>query len=107
KLWTVGSASGQASSCVVLLVSPNCTIAAVAAGVLGAGYGAYMAVSIALATDLLLDPDDHARDLSLVNSAANLGQLVGPLLGAGLVALVGGFWLLFATAAAASAIGAG
>src|SRR5690625_6683645 len=32
---------------------------------------------------LLLDPDDHARDLSLVNSAANLGQLVGPLLGAG------------------------
>src|SRR5699024_11324084 len=74
---------------------------------MGAGYGAYMAVSLALATDLLLDPDDHARDLSLVNSAANLGQRVGPLLGAGLVALVGGAWLLFATAAAASAIGGG
>lgn len=78
---------------------------AVAAGVMGAGYGAYMAVSLALATDLLLDPDDHARDLSLVNSSANLGQLIGPLLGAGLVALVGGFWLLFAAAAVVSVLG--
>lgn len=107
RLWTVLSALVQASSGVIILISPNFTTTAVAAGVMGAGYGAYMAVSLALATDLLLDPDDHARDLSLVNSAANLGQLVGPLLGAGLVALVGGFWLLFATAAAASAIGAG
>ena len=108
RLWTVLSALVQASSGVIILISPNfTTTTAVAAGVMGAGYGAYMAVSLALATDLLLDPDDHARDLSLVNSAANLGQLVGPLLGAGLVALVGGFWLLFATAAAASAIGAG
>ena len=107
KLWTVVSALVQASSGVIILISPNFTTTAVAAGVMGAGYGAYMAVSLALATDLLLDPDDHARDLSLVNSAANLGQLVGPLLGAGLVALVGGFWLLFAAAAAASAIGAG
>ena len=106
RLWTVLSALVQASSGVIILISPNFTTTAVAAGVMGAGYGAYMAVSLALATDLLLDPDDHARDLSLVNSAANLGQLVGPLLGAGLVALVGGFWLLFAAAAAALAIGA-
>src|SRR5699024_1899417 len=91
----------------IILISPNFTTTAVAAGVMGAGYGAYMAVSLALATDLLLDPDDHARDLSLVNSAANLRQLVGPLLGAGLVALVGGFWLLFATAAAGSPLAAG
>ena len=77
KLWTVVSALVQASSGVIILISPNFTTTAVAAGVMGAGYGAYMAVSLALATDLLLDPDDHARDLSLVNSAANLGQLVG------------------------------
>ena len=107
RLWTVVSGLVQASSGVIILISPNFTTTAVAAAVMGAGYGAYMAVSLALATDLLLDPDDHARDLSLVNSAANLGQLVGPLLGAGLVALVGGFWLLFAAAAAVSAIGAG
>ncbi|WP_366933927.1 MFS transporter [Brevibacterium renqingii] len=107
RLWTVLSALVQAASGVIILISPSFMATAVAAGVMGAGYGAYMAVSLALATDLLLDPDDHARDLSLVNSAANLGQLVGPLLGAGLVALVGGFWLLFAAAAIVSTIGAG
>src|SRR5699024_6950852 len=68
RLWTVLSALVQASSGVIILISPNFTTTAVAAGVMGAGYGAYMAVSLALATDLLLDPDDHARDLSLVNS---------------------------------------
>nr|WP_265420410.1 MFS transporter [Brevibacterium spongiae] len=106
RLWTVVSALVQACSGVIILISPNFTATAVAAGVMGAGYGAYMAVSLALATDLLLDPDDHARDLSLVNSSANLGQLVGPLLGAGLVALVGEFWLLFAAATVVSVIGA-
>lgn len=73
---------------------------------MGTGYGAYMAISLAFATDLLLDPDVHARDLSMVNNSAALGQLVGPLLGAGLVALVGGFWLLFAAASLVSIVGA-
>ncbi len=66
-----------------------------------------MAVSLAFATDLLTDPDDHARDLGLVNVSAQLGQLLGPLLGAGLVALVGGFWLLFTAAAVLSVVGGG
>ncbi|MGC2939760.1 MULTISPECIES: MFS transporter [unclassified Brevibacterium] len=107
RLWTIVAALVQACSGVIILISPSFTTTVVAAAVMGAGYGAYMAVSLALATDLLLDPDDHARDLSLVNSSANLGQLVGPLLGAGLVALVGGFWLLFAAAAVVSVLGAG
>ncbi len=106
RVWTVIAALVQACSEIIILISPDFTTTAVAAGVMGAGYGAYMAVSLALATDLLLDPDDHARDLGLVNSSANLGQLIGPLLGAGLVALVGGFWLLFAAAAVVSVIGA-
>lgn len=107
RLWTVVSALVQAASGVIILISPNFAMTMVAAGVMGAGYGAYMAVSLALATDLLLDPDDHARDLGLVNSAANLGQLIGPLLGAGLVAMVGGFWLLFLAATVVSVLGAG
>lgn len=106
RLWTVTTALIQASSGVIILISPSYPVTAVAAAFMGTGYGAYMAVSLAFATDLLLDPEDHARDLSLVNSAANLGQLVGPLLGAGLVALVGGFWLLFASAAVVSVVGA-
>ena len=106
RFWTIASALVQACSGVIILISPEFVTTAIAAAIMGTGYGAYMAVSLAFATDLLLDPDDHARDLSMVNNSAALGQLVGPLLGAGLVALVGGFWLLFAAASLVSIVGA-
>lgn len=64
-----------------------------------------MSVGLALATDLLPFPDDSARDLGIVNVSAALGQLLGPVLGAGLVALVGGFWLLFVVGGALSIVG--
>ncbi|WP_084595889.1 MFS transporter [Microbacterium profundi] len=96
----------QALSAVMILISPTFIGTAIAAGVMGVGYGAYMAVSLALATDLLPRVKDHARDLGIVNVSATLGQLLGPLLGAGLVALVGGFWLLFLVAGILSVIGA-
>ncbi|WP_417511462.1 MFS transporter [Microbacterium sp.] len=95
----------QALSAVMILISPTFIGTAIAAGVMGVGYGAYMAVSLALATDLLPRPEHHARDLGVVNVSANLGQLLGPLLGAALVALVGGFWLLFLTAGVLSVLG--
>nr|WP_295011433.1 MFS transporter [uncultured Microbacterium sp.] len=103
---TAASALVQALSGIVILISPSLVMSAVAAAIMGVGYGGYMAVSLAFATDLLKDPDDHARDLGLVNVSAQLGQLLGPLLGAGLVALVGGFWLLFGAAALLSVGGA-
>ncbi|MBS1698663.1 MAG: MFS transporter [Actinobacteria bacterium] len=106
RMITAVSAAVQAVSGVVILISPSLVMTSVAAAIMGAGYGAYMAVSLAFATDLLKDPDDHARDLGLVNVSAQLGQLLGPLLGAGLVALVGGFWLLFGAAALLSLVGA-
>ncbi|MCS3842773.1 MFS transporter [Microbacterium sp. AK031] len=96
----------QALSAVMILISPTFIGTAIAAAVMGVGYGAYMAVSLALATDLLPRVEDHARDLGIVNVSASLGQLLGPLLGAALVALVGGFWLLFLVAGILSVIGA-
>ncbi|GAB3598953.1 MFS transporter [Microbacterium tumbae] len=96
----------QAASALLILASPTLVGTAIAAAVMGAGYGAYMAVGLAWATDMLPDDADNARDLGIVNVSANLGQLLGPLLGAGLVALVGGFWLLFLAAGVFSVAGA-
>jgi MFS family permease len=92
----VGSAIVQGVASFMLAAIPSLTTAMVGAALLGVGYGAYMSVGLALGTDLLPYPEDHARDLGFVNVSASLGQLLGPLIGAGLVALVGGFWLLFA-----------
>lgn len=102
----VGAAAVQAASAVLILAWPTFVGTAVAAAVMGVGYGGFMAVSLALAADLLPRAEDHARDLGVVNVSASLGQLLGPLLGAGLVAAVGGFWLLFLVAGVFSLLGA-
>ena len=102
---TVISALVQAAAALVILASPSLATTMAAAAVLGVGYGAFSTVGLAFATDLLPNPEDHARDLGLVNTAAALGQLVGPLLGAMLVALVGGFWLLLVFSFVMSAVG--
>lgn len=102
---TVAAAIVQGLASLVLAALPSFESALVAAALLGIGYGAYMSVGLALATDVLPFPDDSARDLGLVNVAASLGQLLGPLIGAAMVALVGGFWLLFAVGGALSIVG--
>ncbi|MGO3152142.1 MAG: MFS transporter [Galactobacter sp.] len=105
--FTVAAALVQALSGVVIVASPTFTTTLIAAALMGVGYGAFMTVGLAFATDLLPSERDHARDLGVVNVVAALGQLLGPVIGAGLVALVGGFWLVFAAAAVLSVVGAG
>jgi MFS family permease len=105
--FTIAAALVQAVSGVVIVVSPTFAMTMVAAALMGVGYGAFMTVGLAFATDLLPSERDHARDLGVVNVIAALGQLLGPVIGAGLVALVGGFWLVFAAAAVLSVVGAG
>lgn len=104
---TIAAAVVQAVSGVVIVASPTFTVTMVAAALMGVGYGAFSTTGLAFATDLLPNERDHARDLGVVNTTAALGQLLGPVIGAGLVALVGGFWLLFTAAAVLSLVGAG
>ncbi|GAA3969342.1 MFS transporter [Gordonia caeni] len=102
---TVLAAMVQAVSGVMIVIHPSFTATLIAAALMGVGYGAFSTVGLAFATDLLPHQEDHGRDLGVVNVAAALGQLLGPILGAGLVAAVGGFWLLFLTATVVSVIG--
>jgi MFS family permease len=101
----VWSAIVQGVAALALALFPSFEMTMVAAALLGIGYGAYMSVGLALATDLLPREEDHARDLGFANVSAALGQLLGPVIGAGLVALVGGFWLLFAVGGVLSIVG--
>jgi MFS family permease len=103
---TVISAVVQAASGAVIAISPTFTVTLIAAALMGLGYGGFSTVGLAFATDLLPDEQDHARDLGIVNVTAALGQLIGPMLGAALVALVGGFWLVFVAASVLSLVGA-
>jgi MFS family permease len=101
-LW---SAVVQGFAALFIALFPAFETTMVGAALLGIGYGAYMSVGLALGTDVLPYPEDHARDLGFVNVSASLGQLLGPLIGAGLVALVGGFSLMFAVGGVLSIVG--
>ncbi|NLG46194.1 MFS transporter [Gordonia sp. (in: high G+C Gram-positive bacteria)] len=102
---TAVAACIQACAGVVIVAHTTFTATLIAAALMGIGYGAFMTTGLAFATDLLPHEEDHGRDLGIVNVSAALGQLLGPMLGAGLVAAVGGFWLVFVTGSVLSVAG--
>jgi MFS family permease len=77
-----------------------------AAGILGLGYGCFLSVDQALATQVLPAAEDRGKDLGIMNIATAVPQAIAPLLGALLVVAVGGFTGLFLLAAAAAVAGA-
>ncbi len=96
KVFVYVAAYLQALAALILAFVPNITVATAAAGLLGLGYGCYMAVDQALATQVLPDAHSRGKDLGIMNIATAVPQAVGPLLGAFIV-------LLFANLATAGA----
>ena len=58
---------------------------------LGLGYGCFLSVDQALATQVLPDPADRGKDLGIMNIANAVPQAIAPLLGAMVVAAFSGF----------------
>jgi MFS family permease len=85
KIFVYIAAYLQAVAALILAFVPDFTIAIFAAGLLGLGYGCYMAVDQALATQVLPDSHSRGKDLGIMNIATAVPQAVGPLLGAILV----------------------
>nr|BBH92219.1 MFS transporter [Thermogemmatispora argillosa] len=59
------------------------------AALLGAGYGAYLAVDTALITQVLPSAADYGRDLGLINLALSIPLILSPLLGGLLINSLG------------------
>jgi len=77
---------------------------------LGAAFGIYMSVDLALVIDVLPNPDDAGKDLGVFNIANALPQTVAPALGAFLLGVVStenqNYMLLLYTAGLAGLLGA-
>ncbi|MDH6119207.1 MFS family permease [Kitasatospora sp. GAS204A] len=67
----------------------------VAAAVLGAGYGVYLAVDQALVTQVLPVAADRAKDLGVINIANSGPQVIAPAIAAPIVADFGGYFGLY------------
>jgi MFS family permease len=96
----------QAIAALMLAFIPMLPVAMIAAGVLGLGYGCFLAVDQALATQVLPDPAARGKDLGIMNIATAVPLAVAPLLGALMVAAIGGFQGLFVMAGAFAFAGA-
>jgi MFS family permease len=78
---------------------------------IGAGYGIYMAIDMALVLQVIPNPQDAGRDLGVFNMANALPQSLAPVLGGILLAVTANpdqpnFGLLFLVAAIAALLGA-
>lgn len=60
------------------------------AAIIGVGYGAYMAVDMALMVDVLPSQGDAGKDLGVLNVATNIPQALSPLIAASLLGAFGG-----------------
>ena len=95
----------QGLAALIIAFVPELTITFVAAGLLGLGYGCFMAVDQALATQVLPNSHTRGKDLCIMNIATTVPQALAPLLGAWLVALFAGFMGLFIVSALAAVLG--
>lgn len=95
----------QTVAALMLAFGPTWGNAMIAAGFLGLGYGCFLSVDQALATQVLPYAAARGKDLGIMNIATTVPQAVAPLLGAFVVAFLVGFQGLFLLAAIAALVG--
>lgn len=106
KPFVIVSALFQAVAAALLALVPDFSVAVIAGALLGIGYGAFLSVDQALATQVLPNAASRGKDLGIMNIATTVPQALAPLLGAWLVAAVAGFTGLFLISAVATVLGA-
>ena len=85
----------QAIASLLLTAFPHFGVALVAAGFLGAGYGAFMSVDQALVTAVLPDAQSRAKDLGIMNVGSIGPQALAPLAASVIIGSLGGYPVLF------------
>lgn len=98
KIFVIISTGIIAAGLLTLAFLPTWTGVLIAAGLMGAGFGVYLAVDVALITEVLPSAHDAAKDLGVINVALTIPQTFAPALSALFVTSLGGYTPLFLTA---------
>ena len=106
KVYVIVSSVVMAVAGLLLAGLPTFAWCMVAAAVLGAGYGVYLAVDQALITQVLPAAADRGRDLGVINVANSLPQVLGPVIAAPIVTTLGGYPVLYGATAAIALLSA-
>lgn len=95
KIFVVVSATLIAVALLLLALVTSWTAVLVAAVIVGLGFGAYLAVDLALLTEVLPSASARGKDMGVFNIANALPGAIGPLAAGILVPLFGSFQPLF------------
>jgi MFS family permease len=106
KPFVIGSSAIIAAAGLTMAFFPVWAGALVGAGILGVGFGAYLAVDFALLTQVLPVAADRGKDMGIINVANSLPQVFAPVLAFLAVTYFGGYLTLFITAAVIGLLGA-
>ncbi|WP_410587384.1 MFS transporter [Amycolatopsis sp. lyj-23] len=106
KPYVLAASGVMALAALLLVLWQSWPVALAASPLLGVGFGAYMAVALAMLTQVLPAAQNRAKDFGIINIANSLPQVVAPLLTPLLLANVGGYPGLFAASAIATLLAA-
>ncbi|BBH66874.1 MFS transporter [Actinoplanes sp. OR16] len=87
KPFVLGAGIVIAAALVIIALANSFPVFLVACAIFGVGEGVYLAVDLALATDVLPNPDDAAKDMGVLNIANALPQSLVPILAAPILAI--------------------
>ncbi|MEO8283664.1 MAG: MFS transporter [Pseudarthrobacter sp.] len=106
KPFVIGSSALIAVAGLTMAFFPVWTGALIGAGILGVGFGAYLAVDFALLTQVLPQAGDRGKDMGVINVANSLPQVFASGLAFLAVTHFGGYVTLFTAAAVIGLLGA-
>jgi MFS family permease len=106
KIFVMVSSALVAVALLILALVTSWIAVLVAAVIVGLGFGSYLAVDLALLTDVLPSASDRGKDMGVFNIANALPSALGPLLGGLFVAAFGSFQPLFFMAAGVTLLAA-
>jgi MFS family permease len=95
KVFVIISALMIGAALLLLALVTSWTAVLVAAVIVGLGFGAYLAVDLALLTEVLPSASDRGKDMGVFNIANALPGAIGPLAAGILVPIFGSFQPLF------------
>lgn len=99
RVYVWASSGLQAVGALLIAFIPSFETTIVGAALCGLGYGCFLAIDQALATQVLPDQTSRGKDLGIMNIASAVPQALAPLVGAVIVASTGTFsWLFIASA---------
>jgi MFS family permease len=105
KRYVIASGVVMSVGAAILAVLSTFPAAMAAAVFMGAGYGIYVAVDVALVTEVLPSAAARGKDLGVINIANSAPQVLAPFVAAPIVTSLGGYPMLYLLTAVSSLLG--